>query len=336
MPHIVSVQRHLIESQRLHPQATGELTGLLWDLILAFKLIAAAVNKAGLVDILGYDGSTNVHGDDVTRLDRYAQDVIYRAMDHGGHLCCMASEEEEEIIPIPSKYPCGSYVLSFDPLDGSSNINANVSVGTIFSIARRVTEPVGSPGQPGDVLQPGHKLVAAGYVVYGSSTMMVYSTGDGVHGFTLDPSLGEFLLSHRDIQIPKRGAVYSVNEGNTAWWDDGTRRYVEHLKQPDVGPYKSRYIGSMIADVHRTLLYGGIFLYPLTFKKDKVRGYAKLRLLYEAAPMAFLVEQAGGIATTGQERILDVVPTHLHQRCAVAIGSPDDVTEYLSFFRGTR
>ncbi|MEL6178387.1 MAG: class 1 fructose-bisphosphatase, partial [Myxococcota bacterium] len=257
MTRIVSVQRHLIESQALHPEATGKLTGLLWDLTLAFKIIAREVNKAGLVDILGLEGDTNASGDDVMRLDRYAQDVIYRAMDHGGHLCCMASEEEDAIIPIPEAYPKGKYILSFDPLDGSSNIDANVSVGTIFSIHERVTPARLGDGTLEDVLQPGRRLVAAGYVVYGSSTMMVYSTGYGVDGFTLDPSLGEFLLSHRSMTIPKKGKIFSLNEGYAHYWDDYTRNYINWLKTPEAGPYKARYIGSMIADVHRTLLYGG-------------------------------------------------------------------------------
>jgi len=335
MSRIISVQRHLVESQSLHPDATGELTALLWDLTLAFKNIALAVRRAGLLDILGAEGDTNATGDEVMKLDRYAQDVIFRAMDHGGHLCCMASEEEEALMAIPDKYAKGRYALSFDPLDGSSNIDVNVSVGTIFSITRRVT-PDGTPGTEADVLQPGRDLVAAGYVIYGSSTMLVYSTGQGVHGFTLDPGVGEFLLSHEDIRIPEKGAIYSVNEGNTPWWDDGTRRYVEHVKSPEAGPYKSRYIGSMIADVHRTLLYGGIFLYPRTFRKDPVNGECKLRMLYEATPMGYIVKQAGGLATTGTEDLMDVVPSHLHERCAVVMGSPQDVEEYLAFYRDER
>ena len=335
MSQIVSVQRHLLDAQRAHPSATGDLTGLLWDLTLAFKLISAEVNKAGLVNLYGLDGERNASGDDVTKLDRLSQDTIYRMMDHGGHLCCMASEEVEELIRIPERYPKGKYVLVYDPLDGSSNIDANVSVGTIFGIYRRVT-PHGSDGTLADVLQPMRALVAAGYVIYGSSTMLVLSTGSQVDGFTLDPSVGEFLLSHRDIRIPRRGKVYSVNEGNEAFWDEGTRRYIRHLKSPEIGPYRARYVGSMVADIHRTLLYGGIFLYPRTFQKDKVHGEAKLRLLYEAGPMGWLVEKAGGRATTGERDIMDLVPDSLHARCPVAIGSPDDVQEYLAFHHGQR
>jgi len=329
---ITSVQRHLIETQRSHPEASGDLTNLLWDLILAIKVISREVSKAGLLEILGLEeGETNVSGDDVAKLDVYAQDVIFRAMDHGGHLCCMASEEEAELIRIPKEYPKGRYVLSYDPLDGSSNIDANVSVGTIFSIHRRVTES--GDGTLEDALQPGNKLVAAGYVVYGSSTMLVYSTGHGVHGFTLDPSVGEFLLSHENIRIPARGKIYSVNEGHSAYWDEPTKKYVEYLKSPEAGPYKARYIGSMVADVHRTLLYGGIFMHPRDFRRDKTKGQGKLRLLYEASPMAFLVEQAGGLATTGEENILDIQPTDLHQRVPVILGSPEDVKMFLSYHK---
>lgn len=337
MPKLISVQRHLVEMQRNHPIATGELTGLLWDLTLAFKLIASEVNRAGLVNIFGYDGTTNPSGEDVTKLDRLAQDTIVRMLDHGGHLCCMASEEEGKIIAIPKRYPRGKYVLSFDPLDGSSNVEANVSVGTIFSIHERKS-PADTDGTLDDVLQRGTDLIAAGYVIYGSSTMLVLSVGDHVDGFTLDPSLGEFLLSHPRIRIPERGSIYSVNEGNAAWWHPHTRAYVEWLKTPGDGgrPYKTRYIGSMIADVHRTLLYGGIFLYPLTFKRDPQVGTAKLRLLFEAAPMSFIVERAGGVATTGEARILELEPRDLHERCAVVIGSPRDVETYLEFHRGER
>ncbi|MBN1947073.1 MAG: class 1 fructose-bisphosphatase [Bradymonadales bacterium] len=334
MPNVISVQRHLVEMQHGHPSATGDLTGLLWDLTLAFKVISRSVNRAGLINILGLEGETNVTGDEVTKLDRFAQDVICRSLEHDGHLCCMASEEEAKLIRIPERYPKGKYVLCYDPLDGSSNIDANVSVGTIFSILKRKTES--GDGTLDDVLQSGREIVAAGYVVYGSSTMMVYSTGQGCHGFTLDPSVGEFLLSHPNIQMPRKGKkIYSVNEGHSRYWDENTRRYVEYVKSPESGgPYQGRYIGSMIADVHRTLLYGGIFMHPRDFRRDPVHGQGKLRLLYEAAPMAFLVEQAGGIATTGTENILDIVPNDLHQRVPVIMGSADFVEEYLRFQKG--
>ncbi|MCB9732323.1 MAG: class 1 fructose-bisphosphatase [Deltaproteobacteria bacterium] len=334
MGKIVSVQRYLVETQKALPDATGALTGLLWDLTIAFKLIASSVNRAGLENILGYEGEKNPTGDDVTKLDRFSQDTIVRMMEHGGHLCCMASEEEGKIIPIPRRYERGKYVLSFDPLDGSSNIDANVSVGTIFSIHHRRTAE-GTDGTLDDVLQRGRDLVAAGYVIYGSSTMLVLSSGTRVDGFTLDPQLGEFLLSHPDIRIPQRGTIYSTNEGYEAYWDERTRKYIAWVKSREAGPYKARYIGSMIADVHRTLLYGGIFLYPKMFQRSG-RGEAKLRLLYEAAPMAYIVEKAGGIATTGEEAILDIVPEELHQRVPVITGSPHCVNEYLAFYRGER
>ena len=334
MSKIVSVQRHIVESERLHPEATGDLTGLLWDLTIAIKMISREVNKAGLANILGAADATNASGDEVKKLDIYAQEVMVGAMNHGGHLCCMASEEEDDVIQIPAKHKKGKYVLIFDPLDGSSNIDANVSIGTIFSIHKMITD--GPDGNLTDCLQPGSRQVAAGYVVYGSSTMLVYTTGHGVAGFTLDPSIGEFLLSHPVIRIPQRGKIYSVNEGHSIKWDDATRRYVEFVKTKEKGPYAGRYIGSMVADVHRTLLYGGIFMHPRDYSRDPERGQGKLRLLYEASPMAMVVEQAGGTATTGTKRVLDIQPTSLHQRVPLAIGSPDDVEEYLQYLRGER
>lgn len=330
---VVTIERHILEEQRKHPGATGDLSGLLGDLSLAFKVIWREVSKAGLVNILGLAGHENVHGETVKKLDVFADERIYQAMDHGGHLCVMASEENEDVLHIPEKYPTGKYVLLYDPLDGSSNIDANVSIGTIFSIYRRVT-PSGK-GTMRDCLQPGYKQVAAGYVVYGSSTMFVYTTGDGVHGFTLDPSIGEFLLSHENIKIPSRGRIYSVNEGNYRWWHDGMKKYVKHLQQEDTAtkrPYSARYIGSMVADVHRTLLYGGIFMYP----GDTRNANGKLRLMYEANPTAILVEQAGGKASNGEKRILDVIPESLHQRTPIYLGSEQDVTDCEEFLQGKR
>jgi fructose-1,6-bisphosphatase I len=245
----------------------------------------------------------------------------------------MASEENEDVLNIPEEYPTGKYVLLYDPLDGSSNIDANITIGTIFSIYRRIT-PSGK-GTMQDCLQPGYKQVAAGYVVYGSSTMFVYTTGDGVHGFTLDPSIGEFILSHENIRIPKRGRIYSVNEGNYRWWYDGMKKYVKYLQQEDRAtqrPYSARYIGSMVADIHRTLLYGGIFMYP----GDERSPNGKLRLMYEANPMSIIVEQAGGKATNGEKRIVDIAPASLHQRTPIFIGSEDDVTECEEFLQGRR
>lgn len=330
---VVTIERHIIEEERKHPGASGDFSGILRDLTLAIKVIHREVNKAGLVNILGMAGRQNIHGEQVKKLDDFADEKIYQAMDHGGHLCVMASEENENILAIPEHYPKGKYVLLYDPLDGSSNIDANVSIGTIYSIYRRVS-PSGN-GTMQDCLQPGYKQIAAGYVVYGSSTMMVYTTGDGVHGFTLDPSIGEFLLSHEDIRIPKRGKIYSVNEGNYRWWYDGMKKYVKYLQEEDKAtgrPYSGRYIGSMIADLHRTLLYGGIFMYP----GDQRNPSGKLRLMYEANPTAFIVEQAGGRATNGKDRILDVQPTLLHGRTPLFIGSEEDVSECEEFLQGKR
>jgi fructose-1,6-bisphosphatase I len=318
-----TLARHIIDQEKMHPEATGELSKLLHDLSLAAKVISLEVNKAGLVDILGFTGDNNVHGEQVKKLDVFAHDMMVKAMDHGGHLCVMASEEEEDIIHIPPMFKIGKYVLLFDPLDGSSNIDANVSVGTIFSIYRRKS-PDGKAGTIEDCLQPGHQQVAAGYIVYGSSTMLVYTAGHGVHGFTLDPAFGEFLLSHRDMQIPKKSRIYSINEGNYLYWHPGLKKYIKYLQEEDTEtgrPYSSRYIGSMVSDIHRNLLYGGIFMYPA----DSRNPNGKLRLMYECNPMAFIIEQAGGRATDGKRRILEIQPEKLHQRIPIFIGSEDDV-----------
>lgn len=330
---LMTIERHIIEQQKQFPAATGEFSALLYDIAFAAKVISRDVRKAGLVDILGYTGSENVQGEQVRKLDEFADDVIFKAMDHTGRLCVMACEEREDIIPIPEEFECGHYVLLYDPLDGSSNVDANVSIGTIFSIHRKIS--AGARGAKEDCLQPGHKQVGAGYVIYGSSTLLVYTAGRGVHGFTLDPSVGEFLLSHENIQMPKRATIYSVNEGNTNNWDEGMKRYIAHLKTPDKAtgrPYSARYIGSLVADCHRNLLYGGIFLYPADKKSPK----GKLRVLYEANPLAFIVEQAGGAASNGQQRILDLQPTDLHQRTPLLIGSYDDVKEAEEFLQGKK
>ena len=327
---IVTLERHIIEMERQHPGATGNFSNILRDLSLAIKIVWREVSKAGLVNILGAAGTQNVSGDAVKKLDVFADETIYKAMDHGGHLCAMASEEHESIIHIPDQYPKGKYVLLYDPLDGSGNIDANVSIGTIFSIYRRVSKS--GDGTITDLLQPGYKQIAAGYVVFGSSTMLVYTSGDGVHGFTLDPSIGEFLLSHEDIKMPKRGKIYSVNEGNYKWWDAGVKKYIKYLQEEDKAtgrPYSTRYIGSLVADFHRTLLYGGIYLYP----GDSRNKSGKLRLMYENNPLAYICEQAGGRAIDGTKRILDVIPTELHQRTPVFIGSEEEVTMCEKFLR---
>jgi fructose-1,6-bisphosphatase I len=318
-----TLARHIINQERKHPEATGELSNLLHDLSLATKVISLEVNKAGLVDILGFTGDNNVHGEQVKKLDMYAHDMMVRAMDHGGHLCAMASEEEEEIIHIPPHFHIGKYVLLFDPLDGSSNIDANVSIGTIFSIYKRISSD-NQPGTTEDCLQLGHQQVAACYVIYGSSTMMVYTAGNGTHGFTLDPAFGEYILSHKNIQTPKKSKIYSINEGNYLYWHPGLKKYIKYLQDEDKAterPYSSRYIGSMVADIHRNLLYGGIFMYPA----DSRNPNGKLRLMYECNPMAFIIEQAGGRASNGKKRILDIQPEKLHQRVPIFIGSEEDV-----------
>jgi len=316
--HVVTISRFLVEEERKHPDATGAFTSLLSDIALAAKVIGREVNKAGLVDIFGAVGQENVHGEDQQKLDVFANQVMYRALDHTGLVACLASEESEELIPIPAKFPAGEYVVIYDPLDGSSNIDVNVSIGTIFSIHRKITS--GDRGTLEDCLQPGSKQVAAGYVLYGSSTMLVYTSGTGVHGFTLDPSIGEFILSHPNMRMPEPPRkVYSVNEAYFTRWSRGQQQLVSHLKNE--GGFGSRYIGSMVADVHRTLLQGGLFMYP----PEKAQPEGKLRLLYEAAPMAMIIEQAGGRASTGTEDINDITPTGLHQRVPIYMGSKEFV-----------
>jgi fructose-1,6-bisphosphatase I len=332
---IVTIDRYILDQELKHPDASGDLSGLLYDIALTGKMIARETSKAGLVDILGKTGHVNVQGEQVQKLDDYANECFIKNFDHSGRLCVMASEEEEEPIPIPDKFACGKYVLLFDPLDGSSNIDANVSIGSIFSIYRRVTEGDGC-GTLQDLLRKGCDQVAAGYVLYGSSTMLVYTTGHGhVDGFTLDPSIGEFLLSHPDIRIPEKGKIYSCNEGYRNLMFDGTRRFLEYLQETDKAtarPYSARYVGSMVADVHRTLLYGGIFMYPGT---ERAPG-GKLRLLYEANPMGLLIEQAGGLASTGKEPILELQATELHQRVPLFMGSRQDVELAIAFENGER
>ncbi len=322
---IKTVQQHILDEERLHPEATGEFTSLLTNLTVAAKIVSRDVNRAGLAsNVLGTTDSVNVYGETVTKLDQFAEDTIQRVMGNCGMLSVMASEESNDIIPIPRGNPRGKYAMMYDPLDGSSNIDVNTSIGTIFSIHRKVTP--GEDGTAEDCMQLGSRQVAAGYFIYGSSTMMVYTTGHGVDGFTLDPALGEFILSHENIRTPPRGRMYSINEGNQSKWDEGTAAYIRHLKERDDAagrPYSLRYIGSLVADFHRNLLKGGIFLYP--------GPKAKLRLLYEAAPLAMVAEQAGGLATTGTQSIMDVEPESLHMRVPLIIGSKDDVNEYMGF-----
>ena len=321
---LITLNRHIIEEERKIPEATGQLSDLLGDIALACKVISLEVNRAGLIDILGLTGDENVQGEEVKKLDVYANETLKNVMRIGGHACALCSEEEETFVPIDEVYSDYShkYIVHFDPLDGSSNIDANISIGTIFSIYKRISK--NGPGTIEDCLQHGLKQVAAGYVVYGSSTIMVYTAGKGVHGFTLDPSVGEFLISYSNMMTPKKSKIYSINEGNYANWSKGIKNYIDYLKQPDKEtsrPYSSRYVGSLVADFHRNLLYGGIFLYPA----DNKHKNGKLRLMYEANPLAFLVEQAGGLAIDGKNRILEIHPKGLHQRTPLIIGSADDV-----------
>ncbi len=310
-----------MEQERLHPEATGELSNLLYDLCLAAKIISRQVRRAGLTDILGGSGTLNVSGDLQQKLDMFANETVRNAVQHTGRVCITASEEDEGPVVCPREEQ-GKYVLLYDPLDGSTNIDVNVSIGTIFSIHKRVTSPKGDAGLA-DCLQVGRKQVAAGYILYGSSTMLVYTTGQGVHGFTLDPTIGEFLLSHPDIRTPPVGKYYSVNESNWNRWTPGVQRVVAAFKNGDgrIQAKNARYIGSLVADFHRNLISGGVFLYP----GDTRSAEGKLRLLYEAAPLALVVEQAGGLATDGQRPILDLVPKHLHQKTPFIVGSKADV-----------
>jgi fructose-1,6-bisphosphatase I len=327
---VVTIERFIIEQEKLHPEATGELSGVLYDMALAAKMIANKVRSAGLADILGATDDRNVQGEIQEKLDVIANEIIIKAVDHSGRLCAMASEEEPGIIGIPERFRCGKYCLLFDPLDGSSNIDVNVPVGTIFSVVRKITR--GSRGEMEDMLQPGRRQVAAGYVIYGSSTMLVYTTGQGAHGFTLDPSIGEFLLSHPDIRIPTVGRYLSVNDSYERLWDEDVRALMRRYRGLDGErkPMSVRYVGSLVADFHRNLLGGGVFAYPANEKNPR----GKLRLLYEANPLAFIVEQAGGAATDGGQRILDIDPTDLHQRTPLYIGSKSDIEIALGMLAG--
>lgn len=324
---IITIERHILDQERQNPEATGQFSRLLYQIAYAAKVINREVRRAGLIDILGTTGDVNVQGEAVQKLDVIAQQTINDAFDHIGVLCAMTSEEVDELIPIPPQFDLGKYTLAFDPLDGSSNIAANVNIGTIFSVHRKISN--GREGREEDLLQKGRTQVMAGYVMYGSSTMMVYTTGKGVYGFTLEPSIGEFLLSHPDIRIPQKGNVFSCNMGNVRYWSEGVKKYTEDLTAQDADrgrPYTSRYIGSLVADFHRTLLYGGIFMYPIDLKDPK-KPKGKLRMLYEAAPMSMIMEQAGGAATNGRDNILDVQPKSLHERTPLFIGSREEVAE---------
>lgn len=326
---VQTLGQFIIEKQNDFPYAKGELSRLLRDIGIAAKIVNREVNKAGLVEILGETGEVNVQGEQVKKLDVFANEQFIAALKAGGEVCAIASEENEEIIPIDSEVSKNAkYVIAMDPLDGSSNIDVNVSVGTIFSIYRRVS--LNGPGTLEDFMQHGTEQVAAGYIIYGSSCMLVYTTGKGVNGFTLDPSIGEFCLSNPNIKTPETGNIYSLNEGNYLHFPDGVKKYIKYCQEEDNAtnrPYSSRYIGSGVADIHRNLLKGGIYIYPTTTKSPK----GKLRLLYECNPLAFLIEQAGGKATDGKGRILEKSMKELHQRTPLFIGSTQMVEKAMEF-----
>lgn len=320
MSKVVTLNEFILDRQDDFPFATGELSRLLNDIALASKIVNRDVNRAGLVDILGAQGNTNVQGEEQQKLDVIADEAFIKAFENGGEVCGIASEENDDFVAFESEAAKnGKYVVLFDPLDGSSNIDVNVSIGTIFSIYRRKSE-VGTLATEEDMLQKGTEQVAAGYVIYGSSTMLVYTTGKGVNGFTLDPSIGEFCLSHPDIKAPETGRLYAINEGNLNRCHPGLKDYCEYVRQDDPStgrPYSGRYIGSLVADVHRNLIKGGVYVYPSTTNSPE----GKLRLIYECNPLAFIIEQAGGLATDGKNRIMEIEPKRLHQRVDYYAGS---------------
>lgn len=329
MKKLVTLEEFIIDRQHEFPFATGELTGLLNSIGLAAKVVNREVNKAGLVDITGAIGSENIQGEAQQKLDVYADEKFMAALEALGEVCGIASEEQDDFVAFNSEVATnGNYVVLMDPLDGSSNIDVNVSIGTIFSIYRRLSKS-GQPAEMKDFLQEGTEQVAAGYVIYGSSTMLVYSTGKGVNGFTLDPSLGTFYLSHPDMKIPENGKIYSVNEGNSAYFEQPVKDYIAYCQSEAEGkkPYSARYIGSLVADFHRNMLKGGIYMYPSTSKAPN----GKLRLLYECNPLAFIAEQAGGAASDGKNRILNIAPSELHQRVPFYIGSKNMISKIEQF-----
>jgi len=339
---LVTLEHYIAREEYKYPGATGEFTHLLHDLSFAIKIVSRDVRRAGLNDILGLANKENVHGEEVKKLDEFAHEIIVSAMERSGRLALLASEESEDIILPQKKYSYGKYVMVFDPLDGSSNIDVNVTIGTIFSFYKRIDESSKEPGTLEDVLQPGYKQVAAGYALFGSSTVFVYTTGHGVNVFTYDPTVGEFLLTNQNVKIPKKGKYYSTNEGYYNKWEPNLQQYFQFIKEDnkvngkednkdDMRPYGLRYIGTGVADIHRTLIYGGLYLYPA----DNSMPQGKLRLVYEANPLAMVIEQAGGRATDGKTRIMDIEPTSLHQRIPLFIGSEDNVLEVERFLDGT-
>jgi fructose-1,6-bisphosphatase I len=334
MERVVTIERHIIDQEREHPEATGVFSNLLYDIALVAKLIARETSRAGLAEILGLAGRINVQGEQQMKLDVFANETMIRMNSYTGRLAVMASEEVEEIIPVPPQYECGKYVLIFDPLDGSSNVDVNAGIGTIFGIFRRKT--LEGPGTLEDVLQRGRDLAAAGYISYGPSTMLVYSTGNGVHGFTLDPGVGEFLLSHPNLRYPAKPKYYSANQAYEKYWSEGVGHYLEWLQGLHVdsprAELSSRYAGSLVSDFHRNLLEGGVYCYPAD-RRTPALAHGKLRLLVEAIPLSFIAEQAGGLGSDGQKNILDIQPENLHQRTPLFIGQNKLVRKAEEFIR---
>tara|TARA_B100000686_G_scaffold346804_1_gene434189 strand:+ start:3099 stop:4088 length:990 start_codon:yes stop_codon:yes gene_type:complete len=329
MPSTTLIQ-HIRSQEKNNPGATGEFTSLITEVSLASKMIAREVNRAGIANnILGLTGEINIQGEEVQKLDRYANDTFIKILSRSGNVCAIGSEENEKPVIVPSETR-GKYIFMMDPLDGSSNIDVNASIGAIFAIYRKISD--GSMVTTTDLLQKASQQVAAGYTLFGSSTMFVYTSGNGVHGFTLDPEVGEFFISHPDIKIPKRGSIYSINEGSIIYWNDKQKNLVKYFKEKDPEtnrPYKQRYIGTLVSDFHRTLLKGGIFMYP----SDKTNPRGKLRFAFEAAPLAFIINQAGGKASDGKTNILDQTPEELHQRTPLFIGSFDDVNTSIRYLK---
>jgi fructose-1,6-bisphosphatase I len=331
-PALVTAQQHIQQEQRRrYPHASGDFSWLLSGITLATKIVAAHIRRAGLVDIVGSAGTTNVQGETVQKLDVLANQALLSCLGNRGNVGVLASEENDEPVVVLGDAQYGKYVVIFDPLDGSSNIDVNVSVGTIFSIFRRDVDGTNKRDPADDVLQPGTAQVAAGYVLYGASTMLVYSSGHGVHAFTLDPAFGAYMLTHENMRMPESGPYYSVNEANAASFPEEYQRYLAILREGKGGrDYSSRYVGSLVADFHRTLVKGGVFLYPPTRR----HGEGKLRLMYEANPIAYLAEQAGGVAIDGTRRILEIVPKSVHQRTPLVVGGRQELRLFEEVMRG--
>ena len=331
---LYTIDRHITEEERKYPDATGEFTRVLHDLTFAIRIIAREVRRAGINDILGMTSNTNVHGEKVKKIDEYANEVIIRAMSHGGQLCAMISEENEEVIAIPKDYKKGKYILAFDPLDGSSNVDVNCPIGTIFSLYKRQSDDDNSDAKPEDLLQTGHQLHAAGYILYSNSTQLVYTTGHGVNVFTYDPTIGEFLLTYENLKIPLYGSYYSVNEAYAPRWSENLQKYLKYVKETSKDkrrPFTSRYVAAAVGDIHRTLITGGVFMYPM----DSKRPNGKIRLMYEAAPLSFIVEQAGGKGVDGRgNNILDIKPDNIHMRVPFFAGSAENIDELQQFLDG--